>query len=61
MWGGISYSDDHANRDMFCFATDGTYFDGVSLFAGPILKDEDPAVNGEKSIYIIDHSYSSRV
>ena len=39
MWGGISYSDDHANRDMFCFATDGTYFDGVSLFAGPILKD----------------------
>jgi hypothetical protein len=39
MWGGISYSYDHANRDMFCYATDGTSFDVLSLIAGPVYKD----------------------
>jgi hypothetical protein len=39
MWGGISYSYDHANRDMFCYASDGTSFDVLSLIAGPVYKD----------------------
>ena len=38
MWGGISYSIDHANRDMFCYDTDGANFDAASLIAGAIYK-----------------------
>lgn len=47
MWGGISYSIDHANRDMFCYDTDGANFDAASLIAGAIYKDIAPNINGK--------------
>jgi hypothetical protein len=46
MWGGISYSSDHANRDMFCYASDGSSFDAVSLIAGPVYKDAASNIGG---------------
>lgn len=50
MWGGISYSYDHANRDMFCYATDGSSFDAISLLAGPAYKDIASNINGNDDI-----------
>lgn len=47
MWGGISYSYDHANRDMFCYATDGSNFDATSLIAGALYKDIAPNIDGK--------------
>lgn len=50
MWGGISYSSDHANRDMFCYANDGTAFDAVSLVAGAVYKDVASNIGGTNDI-----------
>ena len=60
MWGGINYSNDHANRDMFCFATDGSAFDAVSLIAGPVYKDVAQNINGTDDAEIVDIFYSER-
>ena len=46
MWGAFSYSSDHANKDAFCYATDGSAFDGVSLIVGPIYKDVASNIGG---------------
>lgn len=57
MWGGISYSYDHANRDMFCYSTDGTAFDAVSLLVGPVYKDTASNILGTDDVKIVDTSY----
>jgi len=58
MWGGILYSHDHANRDMFCYGSDGAAFDGISLVAGPGYKDIGDNIEGKDDAEIIDNSYS---
>ena len=60
MWGGISYSYDHANRDMFCYATDGSNFDAASLIAGALYKDIGPNIGGKDNAEIVDSFYSER-
>lgn len=60
MWGGISYSYDHANRDMFCFVIDGTSFDAASLIAGPVYKDIASNINGKEDTEIVDNTFSDR-
>ncbi len=60
MWGGISYSMDHASRDMFCYATDGSTFDAISLIAGPVYKDIATNIGGTDDAEIVDNYYSER-
>jgi hypothetical protein len=58
MWGGISYSSDHASRDMFCYANDGTNFDAISLVAGPVYKDTATNIGGTDDADVLDNFYS---
>ena len=40
MWGGIGYTNDHTNKDMFCFSSkNGDNFDALSLIAAAPYKD----------------------
>ncbi len=57
MWGGFSYSYDHANRDMFCFSTDGTAFDAISLFMGPVYQDTATNIKGKEDTTIVDNYF----
>lgn len=57
MWGGISYSYDHANRDMFCFSTDGTAFDAISLLVGPVYQDTAANIGGTDDTKIVDNYF----
>ena len=57
-WGGISYSVDHAGRDMFCYSTDGSTYDAISLIAGPVYKDIASNIGGTDDAEIIDNFYS---
>jgi hypothetical protein len=50
MWGGIAYSSDHANRDMYCYATDGSGFDVLSLVAGPVYRDTAANIKGTEDV-----------
>lgn len=52
------YSSDHANRDLFCFATDGEAFDGISLLAGPVYKDTASNIDGKDDTQIIENSFT---
>jgi|688.fasta_scaffold165958_2 hypothetical protein len=61
MWGGISYSRDHASRDMFCYSTDGSNFDAISLIAGPVYKDIATNIGGADDAEIVDNYYSERL
>lgn len=59
MWGGIGYTDDHSNKDMFCFSNgNGESFDALSLLAGAPYKDIAGNIEGENSISVIGNSYS---
>jgi hypothetical protein len=60
MWGGFSYSCNHANHDLFCYDTDGNSFDGVSLLLGPVYKDISPNIGGNDDDEIVDSFYSER-
>lgn len=58
MWGGFSYSRDHANRDMFCYSTDGSWFDSISLIVGPLYKDIASNIQGTDDIELVDNYYT---
>ena len=60
MWGGFACSCDHANRDMFCYDTDGNAFDAISLIAGPVYKDIAPNIGGVDDAELVDNFYSER-
>ena len=47
MWGGFDYTDDHTNKDMFCFSNaNGQSFDVLSLLLGAPYKDIAANIEG---------------
>ena len=60
MWGGFGYTDDHTNKDMFCFSNvNGQSFDALSLLLGAPYKDIAVNIEGEESTSVIGNSYSA--
>ena len=58
MWGGFDYTNDHTNKDMFCFSTaNGQSFDALSLLLGAPYKDIAANIEGEESTSIIANSF----